>query len=100
MHRFKKQELLTRYTDACIHEVSGQKTEVSITELVRSLQKKAAFLTGHIRATEWVTDEEGNGWFNGYYDNPWQVRGGCLCAGRAHDADQSGVCRYGTDRDG
>lgn len=65
----KKQELLTRYTDACIHEVSGQKTEVSITELVRSLQKKAAFLTGHIRATEWVTDEEGNGWFNGYYDN-------------------------------
>lgn len=65
----KKQELLTRYTDACIHEVSGQKTEVSITELVRSLQKKAAFLTGHIRATEWVNDEEGNGWFNGYYDN-------------------------------
>ena len=65
----KKQEPLTRYTDACIHEVSGQKTEVSITELVRSLQKKAAFLTGHIRATEWVTDEEGNGWFNGYYDN-------------------------------
>ena len=65
----KKQELLTRYTDACIHEVSGQKTEVSITELVRSLQKKAAFLTGHIRAKEWVTDEEGNGWFNGYYDN-------------------------------
>ena len=54
----KKQELLTRYTDACIHEVSGQKTEVSITELVRSLQKKAAFLTGHIRAKEWVTDEE------------------------------------------
>lgn len=65
----KKQELLTRYTDACIHEVSGQKMAVSITELVRSLQKKAAFLTGHIRATEWVTDEEGNGWFNGYYDN-------------------------------
>lgn len=56
---------------------------VSITELVRRLQKKAAFLTGHIRATEWVTDEEGNGWFNGYYDNhagAWR----CLCAGRAH----------------
>ena len=66
----KKQELLTRYTDACIHEVSGQKTEVPIAELVCSLQKKAAFLTGHIRATEW------------------------------HDADQAGVCRYGTDRDG
>lgn len=23
----------------------------------------------HIRKTEWVTDGEGNGWFNGYYDN-------------------------------
>lgn len=23
----------------------------------------------HIRRNEWVTDAEGNGWFNGYYDN-------------------------------
>ena len=23
----------------------------------------------HIRTTEWTTDKDGDGWFNGYYDN-------------------------------
>ncbi len=31
--------------------------------------ERADWYTGLIRTQEWVTDENGNGWFNGYYDN-------------------------------
>ncbi len=59
-------------------------------------------MAAHIRQTEWVTDQAGNGWFNGYYDNhDRQVEGagekvvrmmltGQVFAIRRH-------CRFGTD---
>ena len=36
---------------------------------MQNLRERADWYTGLIRTQEWVTDENGNGWFNGYYDN-------------------------------
>jgi cellobiose phosphorylase len=65
----KKLAVLKDYLIACEHEVSGEKVEICIEKLSANLKKKADFMMHHIRETEWVTDGEGNGWFNGYYDN-------------------------------
>lgn len=65
----RKQEVLETYLKTCEHDVSGDLIEVSIEKLIQNLKNKAEFLMEHIRKTEWVEDEEGNGWFNGYYDN-------------------------------
>ena len=68
----KKHAVLKEYLTACEHEVSGDKVEICITKLADNLKRKAGFMMNHIRETEWVTDGEGNGWFNGYYDNHGQ----------------------------
>ncbi len=65
----KKRRLLEAYMDTCIHDVTGEQINVSVTELAAGLRHKAEWLKEHIRQTEWVEDSEGNGWFNGYYDN-------------------------------
>ncbi|MGN0142093.1 MAG: GH36-type glycosyl hydrolase domain-containing protein [Roseburia sp.] len=65
----KKRKVLEHYLSTCRHEVSGEKTEISIALLSDNLAAKAAWMMRHIRETEWVEDEEKNGWFNGYYDN-------------------------------
>ena len=65
----KKQAVLKDYLTACEHEVSGEKVEICIEKLAANLKKKSDWMMHHIRETEWVTDGEGNGWFNGYYDN-------------------------------
>jgi len=65
----KKLAVLKEYLTACEHEVSGDKAEICIEKLATNLRNKADFMMHHIRETEWVTDGEGNGWFNGYYDN-------------------------------
>jgi cellobiose phosphorylase len=65
----KKRKLLETYCRSCRHEISGETVSVEITEAVQSLRKKADWICWHIRENEWVTDEEGQGWFNGYYDN-------------------------------
>jgi len=65
----KKLAVLKEYLTSCEHEVSGEKVEICIEKLAANLKKKADWMMHHIRETEWVTDGEGNGWFNGYYDN-------------------------------
>lgn len=64
-----KKEVLTRYAATCAHNVSGKTISVSIAELTKNLRAKSEWMKNHIRQTEWVTDQEGNGWLNGYYDN-------------------------------
>lgn len=64
-----KNELLTAYAKACGHNLSGRTIKVSIETLVKDLQQKADWMMAHIRKQEWVQDNQGNGWFNGYYDN-------------------------------
>ena len=64
-----KKEVLTRYAASCAHNVSGKTINVPVAELAKNLRAKSEWMKNHIRQTEWVTDQEGNGWLNGYYDN-------------------------------
>lgn len=65
----KKKQVIDSYMATCTHQVDGEKAAYSIDAICDSLRKKAEWMMEHIRKQEWVTDEEGNGWFNGYYDN-------------------------------
>lgn len=65
----KKRAVLEAYTDTCRHTVSGIRIYIEGSRLIHSLRSKGAWMQRHIRQTEWVTDQKGNGWFNGYYDN-------------------------------
>lgn len=72
-HQYDKAEwknaVLGQYMKSCAHNISGRTVTVPIAELVQKLREKAEWMMEHIRRSEWVTDNEGNGWFNGYYDN-------------------------------
>ena len=64
-----KQNFLKAYMQGVAHTVSGEKEDVDISELADALDKKSEFLMKQIRDNEWVTDSEGNSWFNGYVDD-------------------------------
>lgn len=65
----KKSSVLKQYVKDCRHQVSGGKILIDTKLLAQNLNKKAEWIIQHIGNTEWVTDKEGNGWFNSYYDN-------------------------------
>lgn len=77
----RKQEVLKSYLSTCGHNVDGRKTLVPISQLVKNLQNKSDWMMQHIRANEWVQDQEGNGWFNGYYDNHGRQVEGTFASG-------------------
>lgn len=64
-----KQAILKEYMELCRHDISGRKTQTQINRLIDNLTHKADWLMEHIRKTEWIHGEEGEGWFNSYYDN-------------------------------
>ena len=64
-----KQERLDAYFASCRHAISGRKVSIAVDDLAQDLEAKATWLKQHIHRNEWVLDQEGNGWFNGYYDN-------------------------------
>lgn len=37
--------------------------------VIDRLQHMGSYLKGHIRSTEWISDGQGNHWFNSYYDD-------------------------------
>lgn len=65
----QKRQLLMKYCDACRHELSGEKVKISMGRLLENLKKKAEWMKKHIRESEWLVTEKGDGWYNGYYDN-------------------------------
>jgi cellobiose phosphorylase len=65
----EKHSLLNKYYNSCRSKVSGEKVRVSIEALSKDLEAKGSFLLNHIRNNEWIKNEEGYEWFNGYYDN-------------------------------
>lgn len=65
----KKHAVLKKYTKQCAHDVSGAKVVLNAEMLAQSLEAKADWMMQHISKKEWVTDKDGNGWFNSYYDN-------------------------------
>lgn len=64
-----KKAVLDDFVNKCIHTISGETVELDIDTVISDLSKKSEWIKGHIRKTEWVEDKDGNGWFNGYYDN-------------------------------
>ncbi len=75
-----KHDLLDRYLHSCLHNVSGQRIQVKLTDLADDLEKRADWLTGHLRRQEWIDGGE-EGWFNSYYDNDGQRVEGFFPAG-------------------
>lgn len=65
----KKLQILERYENTCLHEVSGIRVTLDAEDLAKNLREKGEWIISHIRKTEWVEDTKGNGWYNGYYDN-------------------------------
>jgi cellobiose phosphorylase len=64
-----KQNRLKAYFDQARHTVKGEKIALPTTELAADLQAKADWLAVHLRRFEWIENQEGYAWFNGYYDN-------------------------------
>ena len=67
-----KQQRLQEYFASVSHTVSGSKVAVRLPDLEKDLLAKSQWLTAHIRDQEWISNHEGYGWFNGYYDNDGQ----------------------------
>ena len=65
----EKQLVLENYMNAVEADFSGEREYVDIEKIALLLEHKSESLMKQIRAKEWVCDEEGNGWYNGYYDN-------------------------------
>lgn len=66
-----KRDLLDRYLHSCRHTVSGRCIRVPLNVLAEDLDRRADWLTGHLRRQEWIDGGE-EGWFNSYYDNDGQ----------------------------
>jgi len=64
-----KQARLADYFAATQRTVSGDKTMVALRDLSNDLAAKADWLYAHLRKQEWIENQAGFGWFNGYYDN-------------------------------
>jgi cellobiose phosphorylase len=64
-----KQGRLARYFESCRHSLSGAQTSVDVGDLSIDLAVKADFLYNHLRGEEWIQNQEGYAWFNGYYDD-------------------------------
>lgn len=65
----RKQDLLKEYCDVCRHKITGETVTLSCMKLAENLRRKAEWIKNHIRNTEWITNQEGHSWYNGYYDN-------------------------------
>jgi len=65
----EKQGRLQAYFDSVEGELGGDKILMSLEAIAADLREKAAWLSDQIRSQEWISDSEGHGWFNGYYDN-------------------------------
>jgi len=64
-----KQSRLQTYYDSVKTNISGERKLIPLRQLASDLQEKGDWLANHICEQEWVTDQQGHGWFNGYYDN-------------------------------
>ncbi|WP_099467010.1 GH36-type glycosyl hydrolase domain-containing protein [Konateibacter massiliensis] len=65
----QKQELLEEYCRACLHQISGRKVDISCKAMAKNLKEKGRFIKEHIRSKEWIALDNGDAWYNGYYDN-------------------------------
>jgi len=67
-----KRHRLAEYFARVERNISGKRVETPLEALAADLRAKAEHLYTHLRENEWVQDNQGHGWFNGYYDNDGQ----------------------------
>ncbi len=60
-----KRKRLQRYYDAVRQGVGGAQVSIETRALIDDLARKSAWITRHVRSTEWLKE----GFFNGYYDD-------------------------------
>ncbi|KAF2955369.1 cellobiose phosphorylase [Marinitoga sp. 38H-ov] len=65
----EKNKLLNEYYNKVKSFVSGNKTKIKIDYLISDLERKGNWIVNHIRKNEWIRNNEGYEWFNGYYDD-------------------------------
>ncbi|SES89507.1 Glycosyltransferase family 36 [Paenibacillus sp. NFR01] len=64
-----KQEQLNRFYAAAPNQVSGRRAALDLEQVAADLAEKAEWIFAHLRQNEWVSSSQGDGWFNGYYNN-------------------------------
>lgn len=69
LHGTLENNPLKEYQEQVKHLVSGEQVEVSLDELSLALEEKAKELMETIRSSQWIEEDEENGWYNSYYDN-------------------------------
>lgn len=67
-----KHARLTAYFETARHTLSGDKARLKLRDLANDLNTKAEWLFDHLRKQEWLESQDGQAWFNGYYDNDGQ----------------------------
>jgi len=65
----QKQKILNKYLASVKYKISGRKVNINIDDLVKDLERKAAWIQDHVRKTEWININKKSGFYNGYYDN-------------------------------
>jgi cellobiose phosphorylase len=65
----EKQDRLGAYFDRVKGRLSGDQVQLPLHSVAADLVEKATWLAERIRGQEWLTYDQGMGWFNGYYDN-------------------------------
>ncbi len=60
---------LDEYFGAVSHTLTGKTLRLRPADLAADLRAKADWMAEHLRRNEWITDGQGYGWFNGYYDD-------------------------------
>lgn len=64
-----KHDRLQQYYATAPNQVSGIRVALDIEKVADDLEQKAEWMFNHLRRNEWVQSEQGDGWFNGYYNN-------------------------------
>lgn len=64
-----KRERLSNYFDLIAKGISGDKIDVAIEDVYSDLEEKYTWFEKHIQEQEFISDKDGNSWFNSYYDN-------------------------------
>ncbi len=67
-----KNKILNRYRKRCQDGISGQKIKVAINNLADDLETKGNWIIEHLNKNEWLENQTGYNWYNGYYDNDGQ----------------------------
>ena len=67
-----KTKALKEYCKACKGDITGSQISIPVSTLVEKLKAMSAWMIGYLNKQEWIEGEEGQGWFNSYYDNSCQ----------------------------